>query len=149
MAPVADNLDEAAVLGQNADRVFRVAAIAGLAERQAMASAFAAMPAKVLWRLSPSEVPDEAALAELGIGSNTKVLFSLVPVECRHDMLSDLKVPRDGCIHNNECLPQPELDSAIFQGHVAWIAMLWHMFALLALCSNCSATLDMEAYLLA
>ena len=40
-----------------------------------MAAAFAALPVKVLWRLAPSEVPDEAALAELGIGSNTKVLL--------------------------------------------------------------------------
>ena len=80
MAPVANTPDEAAVLGLNADWVFRIAAIAGVRERQAMASAFAAMPAKVLWRLSPSEVPDEAALAELGIGNNTKVLFSPVPL---------------------------------------------------------------------
>ena len=74
--------------GLNADWVFTVAAIAGLVERQAMASAFAAMPAKVLWRLSPSEVPDEAVLAELGIGNNTKVLFSAIPVKCRQNMLS-------------------------------------------------------------
>ena len=40
-----------------------------------MAAAFAALPVKVLWRLAQSEVPDEAALAELGIGSNTKVLL--------------------------------------------------------------------------
>jgi len=48
---------------------------AGVRERQAMAAAFAALPVKVLWRLAQSEVPDEAALAELGIGSNTKVLL--------------------------------------------------------------------------
>lgn len=38
-----------------------------------MAASFAVLPAKVLWRLAASEVPDEAAIAELGIGNNTKV----------------------------------------------------------------------------
>ena len=38
-----------------------------------MAASFAALPAKVLWRLASSEVPDEAAVVELGIGNNTKV----------------------------------------------------------------------------
>ncbi len=38
-----------------------------------MAAAFAALPGKVLWRLSPEEVPDLAALVRLGIGRNTKV----------------------------------------------------------------------------
>ena len=38
-----------------------------------MAAAFARLPARVLWRLSHSEVPDEAALAELQLGNNTKV----------------------------------------------------------------------------
>ncbi len=38
-----------------------------------MAASFATLPAKVLWRLALSEVPDEAAIAELGIGKNTKV----------------------------------------------------------------------------
>ena len=47
---------------------------AGLKERQAMAASFAALPVKVLWRLAPSEVPDEAALAKLGPGNNTKVM---------------------------------------------------------------------------
>ena len=46
---------------------------AGVRERKAMAASFAALPAKVLWRLALSEVPDEAAIAELGIGKNTKV----------------------------------------------------------------------------
>ena len=45
----------------------------GVRERKAMAASFATLPAKVLWRLALSEVPDEAAIAELGIGSNTKV----------------------------------------------------------------------------
>ncbi len=149
MAPVADVPDEATVPGLNADRVLRVAAIAGLAERQAMASAFAAMPAKVLWRLSPSEVPDDAALAELGLGNNTKVLFSPVPVKCRQGMLLDTNALRDGCIQANECIPKPDLDSAIFQGYIAWFAMLWHVSVLFAVCSNCSATLSTVANLLA
>ena len=38
-----------------------------------MAAAFAALPGMVLWRLSPEEVPDLAALVRLGIGRNTKV----------------------------------------------------------------------------
>ena len=43
-----------------------------------MAAAFAKLPMKILWVLSKSEVPDEAALAELKVGSNTKVV-SWVP----------------------------------------------------------------------
>ena len=39
-----------------------------------MAAAFAQLQVKVLWKLSESEVPDEAALVELKIGSNTKVV---------------------------------------------------------------------------
>ena len=38
-----------------------------------MAAAFAALPCKVLWRLTPKEVPDESAIAALGLGNNTKV----------------------------------------------------------------------------
>ena len=38
-----------------------------------MAAAFAELPVRVLWRLSKSEVPDEAAVAELRAGKNTKV----------------------------------------------------------------------------
>ena len=40
-----------------------------------MAAAFAALPCKVLWRLTPKEVPDEAAIAALGLGNNTQVIF--------------------------------------------------------------------------
>lgn len=90
MAPVAKVPDEAVrplCGGPELWRALRVAVTAGLVERQAMAAAFAAMPAKVLWRLSPSEVPDEAAIAKLGIGHNTKVLLSLIPLRCRHDKL--------------------------------------------------------------
>lgn len=49
-----------------------------------MAAAFAALPCKVLWRLTPKEVPDEAAIASLGLGSNTQVLASaaLANVDC-------------------------------------------------------------------
>lgn len=50
---------------------------AGLQERKEMAAAFAKLPLKVLWKLSKSEVPDEAALADLKIGSNTKVQMLL------------------------------------------------------------------------
>ena len=39
-----------------------------------MAGAFAALPCKVLWRLTPKEAPDEAAIAALGLGNNTQVL---------------------------------------------------------------------------
>jgi glucuronosyltransferase len=39
-----------------------------------MAATFASLPCKVLWRLTPSEVPNEAALAQLRLGNNTKVL---------------------------------------------------------------------------
>ena len=48
-------------------------AVPGLVERKAMAVAFAQLPARVLWRLSDAEVPDDAALAELQLGNNTKV----------------------------------------------------------------------------
>jgi hypothetical protein len=39
----------------------------------AMAAVFASLPCKVLWRLTPREVPDQAAIARLGLGNNTKV----------------------------------------------------------------------------
>ncbi len=42
-----------------------------------MAAAFAALPCKVLWRLTPKEVPDQAAIAALGLGNNTQVLGQL------------------------------------------------------------------------
>ena len=38
-----------------------------------MAKAFARLPLRVLWRLSGSEVPDQAALDDLHLGNNTKV----------------------------------------------------------------------------
>ena len=41
-----------------------------------MAAAFAALPCKVLWRLTPKEVPNAAAIAALGLGNNTQVLAS-------------------------------------------------------------------------
>lgn len=37
-----------------------------------MASAFAQLPVRVLWRLSKSEVLDEDAIADLNLGNNTK-----------------------------------------------------------------------------
>ncbi len=39
-----------------------------------MAAAFAALPSKVLWRLTAKEVPDGAAMAALELGNNTQVL---------------------------------------------------------------------------
>ena len=41
-----------------------------------MAAAFAGLPVRVLWRLSEAEVPDQAALAELHLGNNTKVTMA-------------------------------------------------------------------------
>ena len=40
-----------------------------------MAATFARLPCKVLWRLTLEEVPDEAAMAQLGLGNNTKARF--------------------------------------------------------------------------
>ena len=42
-----------------------------------MAAAFARLPCKVLWRLTPKEVPDQAALAQLRLGNNTKASAAL------------------------------------------------------------------------
>ena len=89
----------------SANWVLRVGDSAGLVERQAMASAFAAMPAKVLWRLSPSEVPDKTSLAELGIGNNTKVLLIPVPIERRQDMMSDSVALKLGAIKPMSAYP--------------------------------------------
>ena len=38
-----------------------------------MAEALAKLPVRVLWRLSPQEIPDKAAIEALRLGSNTKV----------------------------------------------------------------------------
>ncbi len=38
-----------------------------------MAAAFVQLPARVLWRLSKSEVPDQNAIGALNLGNNTKV----------------------------------------------------------------------------
>lgn len=46
-------------------------------QRVSMAAAFAQLPCKVLWRLTPSEVPDGAAIAALHLGNNTKVCSCL------------------------------------------------------------------------
>ena len=42
-----------------------------------MAAVFAELPVKVLWQVWRSEVPDEAALAQLKIGANTEVGLAL------------------------------------------------------------------------
>ena len=42
-------------------------------ELASMAAAFATLPSKVLWRLTRKEVPNDASLAALGLGSNTQV----------------------------------------------------------------------------
>ncbi len=38
-----------------------------------MAEALAQLPVRVLWRLSPQEIPDRAAIEALRLGNNTKV----------------------------------------------------------------------------
>ena len=38
-----------------------------------MAAAFATLPCKVLWRLTPKEIPDAGAIAELKLSNNTRV----------------------------------------------------------------------------
>ena len=48
-----------------------------------MAAVFASLPCKVLWRLTQKEVPDEAALARLSLGNNTKVRAQLGPACCQ------------------------------------------------------------------
>ena len=48
-----------------------------------MAAEFAALPSKVLWRLTAKEVPDEAAMAALELGNNTQVLANMsLPDRC-------------------------------------------------------------------
>ena len=51
----------------------RVGIRADLTTRQAMAAAFGTMPVKVIWQLPESDLPDQAALRQLGTGNNTKV----------------------------------------------------------------------------
>ena len=53
------------------------AMIAGKEQRMLMAADFGKLPCKVLWRLSDKEIPDEAAIAELGLADNTKVILVL------------------------------------------------------------------------
>lgn len=57
-----------------------------------MAAAFAALPCKVLWRLTRKEVPDDASLAALGLGSNTQVSLypSHIPVTVAVSLVQDL-----------------------------------------------------------
>ena len=45
-----------------------------------MAAAFATLPCKVLWRLTPKEMPDQAAIAALKLGANTQAGRPLLPV---------------------------------------------------------------------
>lgn len=47
-------------------------------QKKAMAAVFASLPCKVLWRLSKKEIPDAAAVAELGLGNNTKAYSSIL-----------------------------------------------------------------------
>ena len=44
-----------------------------IAEAQHNAIIHHTMLSQVLWRLTPKEVPNEAALAQLGLANNTKV----------------------------------------------------------------------------
>lgn len=46
---------------------------AGQEELASMAAAFATLPCKVLWRLTPREAPDAAAVPALNLGNNTRV----------------------------------------------------------------------------
>lgn len=62
-------------------RVARLTQIGARADQQqlkGMAAAFAALPSKVLWRLTAKEVPDEAAMAALELGNNTQVPASIL-----------------------------------------------------------------------
>ena len=38
-----------------------------------MAAALSKLPVRVLWRLTPKEIPDKAAVEALNLGNNTKV----------------------------------------------------------------------------
>ena len=56
-----------------------------------MAAAFATLPCKVLWRLTPKEIPDASAIAELKLSNNTKVGMPLIshrsPISCMCEVL--------------------------------------------------------------
>ena len=45
----------------------------GSEQRLLMAEALAKLPVTVLWRLSPKEIPDSAAVEALHLGNNTRV----------------------------------------------------------------------------
>ena len=63
-----------------------------------MAAALGTLPVKVIWQLPQSALPDEAALRQLGTGSNTKVcLLSLRRVFTL--------LPRFSCQYASQCLP--------------------------------------------
>ena len=47
-----------------------------------MAAAFATLPCKVLWRLTPKEAPDQAAIAALKLGTNTQAGCPPCPCFC-------------------------------------------------------------------
>lgn len=51
----------------------KVSHCAGKEQMLLMAEALAKLPVKVLWRLSPQEIPDRAAIDALRLGNNTKV----------------------------------------------------------------------------
>ena len=57
----------------NAFQCMCICVRAGLQDRQRMAAAFADLPVRVWWRLAQSQVPDQAAVDQLGLGDNTKV----------------------------------------------------------------------------
>ena len=102
-----------------------------------MAAAFSRLPVKVLWRLLPSEVPDAAALARLGLGNNTRVRhFSCPQPVCKRRvwstgapcMLADDR-PRSshGCaacaqvvtqMPQNDLLAHSQTRAFVFQGGV-------------------------------
>ena len=56
--------------------MLRVRAMLWFAEQGqliSMASVLAMLPCRVLWRISSSEIPDDAAVTALHLGNNTKV----------------------------------------------------------------------------
>ena len=61
--------------GFTRDSVFEIELVhcAGKEQMLHMAEALAKLPARVLWRLTPKEVPDQAAIEALRLGNNTKV----------------------------------------------------------------------------
>ena len=77
-----------------------------------MAEALAKLPVRVLWRLSPQEIPDKAAIEALRLGNNTKVGLQIasirsgcpVAVSCENE-----PSPTAGLACQLACVPHPAL----------------------------------------